>query len=83
VIKVSEEAARLRQDMWIELNDLKALIRATAQARGEKQQKQLKEKTTIKSASWVAKDIVHSHLMVSNMYLSSIVNVDGSSTNFE
>ena len=82
-MKVSEDAARLRQDMLIELNEIKALIEATVQASGEKQRKQLEQKTCIKSASWLAKDIVHSHLMVSNMYLSSIADVDGFRTNSE
>jgi hypothetical protein len=64
LIKASEEANKLRQDMMMELIEIKALIRPTAQASGEKQQKQLKEKAGLVSASWAAKEIMYSHLMV-------------------
>ena len=83
VKKVSEDAARLRLDMLKEFNEIKALIRATAEATGEKQQKHLKEKATKKSASWVAKDIIYSHLMVSNIRQGSSTEINGFRMSFE
>ncbi|KAH6678314.1 hypothetical protein B0J14DRAFT_650537 [Halenospora varia] len=63
VIKLKEEAATLKRDMEKEFAELKKLIRATAEAKGGKEQNTLKQKATAVSASWFAKDIMYSNLM--------------------
>jgi vacuolar-type H+-ATPase catalytic subunit A/Vma1 len=64
VSQLKDEAAKLKSDMEKEFAELKALIKATGEAKSDKQQKALKEKATAASASWLAKDIIYSNLMV-------------------
>lgn len=66
MFKVFEEAAKLRQDILKELYEIKTLIR-DARRSGEEQQRKLKGKGRRKSASYVAKEIMYSHLMVSKI----------------
>lgn len=74
VIKLKEDAAILKRDMEKEFAELKKLIRATAEAKGGKEQNTLKQKATAVSASWFAKDIMYSNLMVGHKKLRRELN---------
>jgi hypothetical protein len=54
----------LKQDMKRELAEIKALIEATAKAHGTKEQRKLKENTTLVSAAWYAKERIYTKIMV-------------------
>ena len=65
--KAAEEALDLRKDMMSQFEELKMLIKATAQARGSIEQKRLQENTTMLTASWLAKQTVYTNLMISTI----------------
>jgi hypothetical protein len=63
VSQLKDEAAKLKQDMKREFAALE-LIKTTAEANGDKEKNNLKERINATSASFLAKDIKYSDLMV-------------------
>ena len=74
--KAAEEALDLRKDMMSQFEELKMLIKATAQARGSIEQKRLQENTTMLTASWLAKQTVYTNLIVSKMVIIRLALID-------
>jgi len=66
----------LRKDMMSQFEELKMLIKATAQARGSIEQKRLQENTTMLTASWLAKQTVYTNLIVSKMVIIRLALID-------
>ena len=66
----------MRKDMMSQFEELKMLIKATAQARGSIEQKRLQENTTMLTASWLAKQTVYTNLIVSKMVIIRLALID-------
>jgi hypothetical protein len=63
-LKHAEEALQLWKDMIGVLEEIRTLIKSSARANEESEQKRLQENTTKLTASWLAKQTVYANLMV-------------------